>query len=80
MSNTKQNISCESFTCGGGIGPSAAKPRSKRNFFGFAGAVFVSQVPVSFHAQCAAILVSEPARNGRDVHAGFNAAGGKQMA
>ncbi len=37
-------------------------------------------MPVSLHAQRAAILVSEPARNGWNIYAGFNAAGGEQMA
>ena len=52
----------------------------KCNLLRFVGAVFVSQMAVSFHAQRAAVLVSKPARNGRNVHSVFDAAGGKQMA
>jgi hypothetical protein len=47
-------------------------------FFASLDAVLVSQVAVGFHAQRAAVLMSKPAGNGRNVHAGFNAAGGKQ--
>jgi hypothetical protein len=43
-------------------------------------AVFVSQMPVSFHAQCAAVLMTKPARNRGNIHALLDAAGGKQMA
>jgi hypothetical protein len=52
----------------------------KRNLLRFIDAVFVSQVAIGFHAQRTAGLMSKPARNGRDVHAVFNAAGGEQVA
>jgi len=35
---------------------------------------------VGFHTQCAAILMPQPTRNGRNVHASLDAAGGEQMA
>ncbi len=41
--------------------------------------MFVAQMPISFHAQCATVLMSEPSGNGGNVHAGFNAARGKRM-
>ena len=50
------------------------------DFKGLCLAVLVSQVAVGFHAQCPAVLVSNSARNGRDVHAVFDAAGGKEVA
>ena len=36
-------------------------------------------MPVGFHRECAAVLVTEPAGDCRDVHARFNAAGCEQM-
>ena len=39
----------------------------------------VAQMPIDLHRQGAAILVAEPAAYRRDVHAGFNATGRKQM-
>ena len=51
----------------------------KRDFFRLVGAVFVSQMSVGFHAQCAAILMSEPTRHRRDVHASLDAARSEQM-
>ena len=42
-------------------------------------AVLAAQVPVGFHCQRAAVLVSKPARNGRNVHAAFDAARCEQM-
>ena len=42
--------------------------------------MFVAQMSVGFHGQRPAVLVTQPARNSRNVHAGFNTAGGKQMA
>ena len=35
---------------------------------------------IDFHRQSAAVFVSEPAANGRDVHTDFNTTGRKQMA
>ncbi len=35
--------------------------RLERHLLSFVGAVFVAQVAVSFHAECAAVLVSKPA-------------------
>lgn len=51
----------------------------KEDLLCLVGAVFVSQMPVSFHAQRAAVLVPKLAGNGRNVNAGLNAARGKQM-
>ena len=42
--------------------------------------VFVAEVAVGFHRQRAAVFVAEPARDGGDVHAGFNAARREKMA
>ena len=42
-------------------------------------AVLTPQVAVRFHRQRPAVFVSEPARNGRNVHAAFDAAGREQM-
>ena len=42
--------------------------------------MLIPQMPINFHRQSAAVLVSKPARNGRNVHAAFNAACRKQMA
>ena len=39
--------------------------------------VFVAEVAVCFHCQRPAVLVTEPARDRGNIHAGFNAAGGK---
>jgi hypothetical protein len=47
---------------------------------GFVGAVLVSQVAVRFHAQRPAVPMAQPARDGWDVHAGFDAARGEQVA
>ena len=42
--------------------------------------MFVAQMAVGFHAQRAAVLMPKPTRNCRDVHAGLDAARGKQVA
>ncbi len=42
-------------------------------------AVFAPQVTISFHRQCAAVLVSKPARNSWNVNAAFDAAGCEQV-
>jgi len=62
------------------IGAAARVLKLEGDFVGLCLAVFVAQMPVSFHAQCVAVLMSKPVRNSRDVHAVFNATGGKQVA
>lgn len=42
--------------------------------------MLVAQMPIGPHGQCAAVLVAKPARDGGNIHAGFNAAGGEQVA
>ena len=42
-------------------------------------AVFAAQVTIGFHCQRPAVFVSEPTRDGRNVHAAFDAARCKQM-
>src|SRR6266699_4756007 len=42
-------------------------------------AVFASQMTVRFHCQRAAVLVSKPPGNGRNIHAAFNAARREQV-
>ena len=42
-------------------------------------AMLIAQMAVGFHAQRAAVLMSEPARNRWNVHAGLNAACSEQV-
>ena len=53
---------------------------SKADFLRLILAVLVAQVAVGFHAQHAAVLMPQPARDRRNVHAGLDTARGKQMA
>lgn len=43
-------------------------------------ALFVSQVSVGLHGQGAAVFAPQPAGYTREVNAGFNTAGGEQVA
>lgn len=42
--------------------------------------VFVPKVAIHLHRQRSPVLVIKPTRDGRDVHAGFNAPGREKMA
>ena len=53
--------------------------RCKAHALRLCNAVLAPQMPVRFHCQRAAVFVSEPARNGRNIHAAFDAARREQM-
>jgi hypothetical protein len=45
---------------------------------GLGGAVLLTEMAICPHRQRPAVGMAEPAREGRDVHARFDAAGGKE--
>ena len=47
---------------------------------GHAGGMLVAQMAVNLHRQCTAVTVAQPAGDGEDAHAGFNAACCEQLA
>ena len=49
------------------------------NFGGLGGAVLLPEVAISLHRQRAAVRVPEPARDGRNIDAGLDAAGSEKM-
>ena len=59
--------------------PSLSSTGAKRHALRLGDAVLASQMPVSFHCQRAAVLVSKPAGDGRNVHAAFDAARSEQV-
>lgn len=51
----------------------------ERDFLSHFVRVLVAQVTVNFHRQHSAVFVTEPQRNGWNVHSGFNAPGREQV-
>ena len=52
----------------------------KCNLLCFIGAVFVSQVPIGFHAKCAAVLMADPTGDGWEHQHWIRCARGEQVA
>ena len=51
----------------------------KMNFLAHRQTVFLAKMPISLHRQRTAVAVSQPAADCRDIHARFDARGGKKM-
>ena len=61
------------------LGNSRLQSYAKRHFLGHGGGVLVTEMTVNLHSQRTTVLVAQPARDGGDVHTGFDAARSEEM-